>query len=60
VGGGAHDVFGEVVDPLLDLELVLVEVEGEIRHRGLLCSEAHGRRAVVVDLTVPASYWSVT
>jgi hypothetical protein len=35
VGGGAHDVLGEVVDPLLDLELVLVEVEREIGHGGI-------------------------
>ena len=29
VGGGADDAFGEVVHPLLDLQLVLVECEGE-------------------------------
>src|SRR5206468_4460696 len=33
VGGRSHDVLGELVDPLLDLELVLVELQGEIRHR---------------------------
>ena len=32
VGGRTDDVLGEVVDPLLDLELVLVESEGEIGH----------------------------
>ena len=32
VGGGADDALGEVVDPLLDLQLVLVEVEGEVGH----------------------------
>jgi hypothetical protein len=32
VGGGADDVLGEVVDPLLDLELVLVQLQGEISH----------------------------
>ena len=32
VGGRPDHVFGEVVDPLLDLQLVLVEVEGEIGH----------------------------
>ena len=32
VGGGPHDVLGEVVDPLLDLLLVLVELEGEVGH----------------------------
>ena len=40
VGGGADDVLGEVVDPLLDLELVLVEVEGEGGHRALLTRSA--------------------
>ena len=30
---GPDDVLGEVVDPLLDLQLVLVEVEGEFSHR---------------------------
>ena len=35
VGGGADDVLGEVVDPLLDLELVLVEVEREVGHGGI-------------------------
>ena len=32
VGGGADDVLREVVDPLLELELVLVEVERELGH----------------------------
>ncbi len=32
VGGGADHVLGEVVDPFLDLQLVLVEVEREVRH----------------------------
>ena len=32
VGDRAHDVLGEVVDPLLDLQLVLVEVEREVGH----------------------------
>ncbi len=36
VGDGPDDVLGEVVDPLLDLELVLVELEREIGHHGLL------------------------
>ena len=30
--GGADDVGGEVVDPFLDLQLVVVEVEREVRH----------------------------
>ena len=33
VGDGPNHVLGEVVDPLLDLELVLVELEGEVSHR---------------------------
>ena len=32
VGGRADDVLGEVVDPLLQLELVLVEGEREVGH----------------------------
>ena len=32
LGGGAHDGVGEVVDPLLDGELVLVEVERVLGH----------------------------
>ena len=32
VGRGAHDVVGEVVDPLLDLDLVFVEMQGELGH----------------------------
>ena len=32
VGGGADHVLGEVVDPLLDLQLVLVELEREVGH----------------------------
>ena len=32
VGGGTDHGLGEVVDPLLDLQLVLVEVEREVRH----------------------------
>ena len=32
VGSRPDDAFGKVVDPLLDLELVLVEPEGEIGH----------------------------
>jgi hypothetical protein len=35
VGGRADDVLGEVVDPLLDLDLVLVELEREIGHGGI-------------------------
>ena len=31
--GRPDDVLSEVVDPLLDLELVLVQCEGEVRHR---------------------------
>ena len=33
---GPDDGLGEVVDPLLDLELVLVELEGELGHRNLV------------------------
>ena len=33
LAGGADDVLGEVVDPFLDLDLVLVEVEREVGHR---------------------------
>ena len=36
VGGGPDDVLGEVVDPLLDRELVLVEARGRSRHGGHL------------------------
>jgi hypothetical protein len=36
VGRGPDDVLREVVDPFLDLELVLVELEGEVRHGCLL------------------------
>jgi hypothetical protein len=32
VGGRTDDTFGEVVDPLLQLDLVLVEIEREIGH----------------------------
>ena len=32
VGGRAHDVLGEVVHPLLDLELVFAQLERELRH----------------------------
>ena len=32
VGGGTDDVLGEVVGPLLDLQLVFVEIEREVRH----------------------------
>ena len=32
VGGRADDVLGEVVDPLLDLQLVLVEGQREVGH----------------------------
>ena len=32
LGDRADDTLGEVVDPLLDLELVFVEVEREVRH----------------------------
>ena len=35
VRDGADDVLGEVVDPFLDLELVLVEVEREVGHGAL-------------------------
>ncbi len=42
VGGGADDVLGEVVDPLLDLQLVLVEGEREVAH-------AHGPWSVWRD-----------
>ena len=38
VAGGSDDVLGEVVDPLLDLQLVLVEVEGEFGHDASLRS----------------------
>ena len=30
--GGPDDVGGEVVDPLLDLQLVFVEIEREVGH----------------------------
>ena len=33
-GRRAHDALGEVVDPLLDLQLVLVESSGELCHGG--------------------------
>ena len=36
MGDRTHDVLGEVVHPLLKLELVLVEVEGEIGHSAKL------------------------
>ena len=32
VGGGTHDVVGELVHPLLDLQLVFVEVQREVGH----------------------------
>ena len=43
--GGAHDVLGELVDPLGDLELVLVEVEGEVGHAAALLVRAPASRA---------------
>ena len=38
VTGGPHDLFGEVVHPLLDLLLILVEIEGELGHWALLAA----------------------
>ena len=42
VPGRADHRLGEVVDPLLDLQLVLVEVQGEIGHGALLRSGPEG------------------
>src|SRR5215217_6228439 len=38
VTGGPHDLLGEVVHPLLDLLLILVEIERELGHRALLAA----------------------
>ena len=40
VGGGPHDVLGEVVDPLLDLLDVFGQLEGELAHRHLTVIDA--------------------
>src|SRR5205085_5117921 len=47
VGRGADDAVGEVVDPLLDLQLVLVELEGELGHRA--------PRRIIEDSWLPLS-----
>ena len=44
VAGRPDDVLGEVVDPLLDLQLVLVEVQREFGHGALLRSGPGGPR----------------
>jgi hypothetical protein len=38
VTGGPHDLLGEVVHPLLDLLLILVEIERELGHLALLAA----------------------
>ena len=38
VTDGSHDLLGEIVHPLLDLLLILVEIERELGHRALLAA----------------------
>ncbi len=45
LGGRAHHGLGEVVDPLLDRQLVLVQAQGEVSHR---CT-SHARRGASHD-----------
>src|SRR4029453_11354226 len=44
VTDGSHDLLGEVVPPLLDLLLVLVEVERELGHGALLAATGADRK----------------
>src|SRR5664280_477668 len=51
VGGGADHVLREVVHPLLELQLILVEVQGEFRHGALLRSGPRAPHVRAVSYT---------
>jgi hypothetical protein len=57
-GGGTNDLDTELVDPLLELELVFVEVEGEIGHEDLLGrSNENGYPSVTDESTEDGGFW---